>query len=138
MNALLIFVVVGSLAPQAPDCAWGIRARDTTLPLRPLAVAQSSPLEDRKLAAIAETEGEARTLSLELERLARITPTEGGANPAFAQAKKAFDERLVLLGKKLDALRATPADAAQEATYELDAALQAVRTAYSQALAAAP
>jgi len=138
MNALLAFVVVASFAPPAPDCVWGTRACDTTLPLRPLAVAQSSPLENRKLATIAETEGETRTLSLELERLARITPTDGGANLAFAQAKKAFDEKLGLLGKKLDALRATPADAAQEATYEVDAALQAVRTAYSQALAAAP
>jgi hypothetical protein len=139
MNKLLVLMVVAAgLGPLALECLAQTRAREGRPSPRPFVVAQSTSPDERKLATIAETEGEARTLSLELERVARITPTDGGANPAFAQAKKAFDEKLGLLGKKLDALRAAPADAAQEATHEVNAALQAVRTAYSQALAAAP
>ncbi len=138
MNPILVLVLVASFGSPAVECVVGNRVPDETLPPRPLLVAQGSPLEAQKLATIAETEGEVRTLSLDLERISRITPTEGGANPAFAQAKKVFDEKLGLLGKKLDALRATPADAAQEPTHEVDAALQELRAAYSQAVDAAP
>ncbi len=138
MNPLLVLVVVASLGSPAVECVVGNRVPDGALPPRPLLVAQGSPLEAQKLATIAETEGEVRTLSLDLERISRITPTEGGANPAFAQAKKVFDEKLGLLRKQLDALRTTPADAAQGATYAVNAALQELRAAYSQAVDAAP
>ncbi len=101
----------------------------------PLAVAAAEPsFDEAKQASLVDVQGEVRLLTEQLERIARVTPTAGGANPAFARARQVFEQKVAVLEGKLAALRATPSDASQSAMADVDTALAAVRAAYAQAV----
>ena len=104
---------------------------------RPIVVAAETSFEDKKQSYLVDTGREIGLLAAQVSRLSQITPTDGGTNSGFAEAKRVFDEKASILQSKLGALRATPADSAQSAMDDVDAALKDLRDAYSQVLGAA-
>lgn len=126
---IVSLAVVGVVAASGgSDSGPGSQGRQ-----RLVVLAQADPFEEQKDAYLVDAERESGMLSSRAEELSELYPTESyNTDSAFSRARNRFNRIAADLQAKLAKLRATPADEAQSAMAEVDAALAELRTAYQQ------
>jgi hypothetical protein len=134
---MLIALVGGVLSWVAP--ALGEDLSGLPAPERPKQLLAMEPdaIGEQKSRELLNDERELERLVGEAGRIARVHEQYGTIDADFVEAWRIFQDKVWATRRKLRTLDATPADYAQSAMDEADAALEEARSAFSRLVDAA-